>query len=242
MTITSTSNTLTDANHAAALGKLLYESAVFQGVSTAAHAAVKILTGMEVGVGPIRAMSSLHVIKGKIVMDAQLMATLIVRSDHYTYQVKQHDETQCKIDFFRDGKLIGTSAFTIEDGRKAGLTRSPNWPTFPRDMLFAGAISNGARWYCPDVFGGAVYTPEELDAVADDDAGQDDDEIIDAEFKVVCSTESQDSAVLLAALIREADTSLEQFLEHYKVGTLGELTAGQLLEAITALVDRKNKN
>ena len=165
-----------------------------------------------------------------------------MRSDHYTYQVKQHDETQCKIDFFRDGKLIGTFAFTIEDGRKAGLTQSPTWPNFPRDMLFARAISSGARWFCPDVFGGAIFTPEELDAVGDGNAGQDDDEIIDAEFEIVCDNESQDPLVLLAALIREAGMSLEQFLAHYNVRTLEELTVRQLLEAITALVDRKNKN
>jgi hypothetical protein len=29
-------------------------------------------------------------------------------------------------------------------------------------MLFARALTNGARFYCPDIFGGAVYTPEEL--------------------------------------------------------------------------------
>ena len=28
-------------------------------------------------------------------------------------------------------------------------------------MLFARAISNGVKWYCPDVFGGPVYVPEE---------------------------------------------------------------------------------
>jgi len=33
-------------------------------------------------------------------------------------------------------------------------------------MLFARAISNGVRWYCPDVFSGAaVYTPDEFDVV-----------------------------------------------------------------------------
>ena len=31
-------------------------------------------------------------------------------------------------------------------------------------MLFARALTNGARWHCPDVFGGAIYEPEELGA------------------------------------------------------------------------------
>ncbi|KAF5276407.1 hypothetical protein FQR65_LT16339 [Abscondita terminalis] len=34
-------------------------------------------------------------------------------------------------------------------------------------MLFARAISNGVKWYCPDVFSGPVYTPEELSMTID---------------------------------------------------------------------------
>jgi hypothetical protein len=201
----SMSGTLPDANYAATLGALLYESGVFPGVSTAAQAFVKILAGMEVGVGPIRAMSSLDVINGKVVMDAPLMASLILHSDRHTYHVEQHNETRCKIDFFRDGTLLGTSDFTIEDAREAGLIKSLQRPTLARDMLFARAISNGARSFCPEVLGGSVYTPEELDAVTDDDDGEDDDgedddgeddDIIDAEFEVVCNAKSQDPAAL----------------------------------------------
>jgi hypothetical protein len=34
-------------------------------------------------------------------------------------------------------------------------------------MLFSRALTNGARWYTPDVFGGPVYTPDELGAEVD---------------------------------------------------------------------------
>jgi hypothetical protein len=41
---------------------------------------------------------------------------------------------------------------------------------FPRNMLFARCISNGVKWFCPDIFLGApVYTPEELGATVDRD-------------------------------------------------------------------------
>jgi len=33
---------------------------------------------------------------------------------------------------------------------------------FPKNMLFARAMSNGIKWFTPDVFAGPVYTPEEL--------------------------------------------------------------------------------
>jgi hypothetical protein len=37
-------------------------------------------------------------------------------------------------------------------------------------MLFARAMSNGVKWFCPDVFNGnAVYVPEELGANVDAD-------------------------------------------------------------------------
>jgi hypothetical protein len=37
-------------------------------------------------------------------------------------------------------------------------------------MLFARAMSNGVKWFCPDVMNGStVYTPEELGADVDED-------------------------------------------------------------------------
>jgi len=68
-----------------------------------------------------------------------------------------------------DGKResIGKSEFTAADAAKAG---TQNMGKFPRNMLFARAMSNGVRWYCPDVFSGnSVYTPEELGARTDDE-------------------------------------------------------------------------
>jgi hypothetical protein len=29
-------------------------------------------------------------------------------------------------------------------------------------LFFARAISNGVKWFCPDVFAGPVYVPEEM--------------------------------------------------------------------------------
>jgi len=71
----------------------------------------------------------------------------------------------CTIEFYEDGRAIGRSRFTIEDAKRAG---TKNMDKYPRNMLFARAMSNGVRWFCPDVFGQAVYTPEELRAGQDD--------------------------------------------------------------------------
>jgi hypothetical protein len=70
--------------------------------------------------------------------------------------------------------LTPSSEFTIEDAKKAGLLTSGNrgsWEKYPRNMLFARALSNGAKWHCADIFGGPVYVPEEMGAIVDGDTG-----------------------------------------------------------------------
>ena len=49
--------------------------------------------------------------------------------------------------------------------QKDGCNCKANWKNHPKAMMFARAISNGVRTYCPDVFSGMlVYTPDELNA------------------------------------------------------------------------------
>jgi len=72
----------------------------------------------------------------------------------------------CRIIFLQAGQEIGESTFTIEDAKRAG---TKNIDKFPRNMLFARALSNGVRWFTPDVVDATVYTPDELRA-GDDDA------------------------------------------------------------------------
>lgn len=151
------------------LGKILAASGFFDDVKQAAQAVVKILAGREIGIGPIAAMTGIHIIKGKPAVGAGIIASAIKRSGRYNYRIKQHDNTVCAIEFFeRNGdkwESVGISTFTIEDAKKAG---TQNLDKYPRNMLFARAISNGARWYTPDIFGGPVYTPEELVQPQDD--------------------------------------------------------------------------
>ncbi len=76
---------------------------------------------------------------------------------------------------------MGISEFTIEKAQSAKVwnakksafvpltENNPNWKAYPENMLFARAISNGFRWYCQDITGAPVYTPEELGAQTDAD-------------------------------------------------------------------------
>jgi hypothetical protein len=119
----------------------------------------------------MQAMTGFHVVQGKPVMSAPLMAGLIKGSGKYEYRIRVHTDTACEIDFISvaTGEVIGESSFTIEDAKKANLLSNNTWRQYPRNMLFARALSNGARWHTPDVFNGPVYVPEEMGLATSDD-------------------------------------------------------------------------
>lgn len=154
------------------LGEIFVKSGFFTDSQSAAKAVVKIMAGAEMGVGPFQAMNSIDIIQGRPVPSANLMAAVIKRDPRYDYRVTEHTETVCEIAYYDNGKEIGRSRYTIEDARHAGLTGKDNWKKYPANMLFARAMSNGAKWYCPDAFPGPVYTPDELGAEVDGETGE----------------------------------------------------------------------
>ena len=158
------------------LGKVLASSGYFTDARQAGQAVVKILAGQELGFGPVASMTGIYIVKGKVSLSANLLAAAIKRTGRYTYKVKALTETECSIEFSENGTALGVSTFTMKDAKTAGLA-GDNWRKYPRNMLFARAMSNGAKWYCPDVFGGPLYTPDELGAEVDGETG----EIIDVE-------------------------------------------------------------
>ena len=142
-------------------------SRYFSDVTDVAQAIIKIQAGAEIGLPKFASLAGIHIIKGKPVLGANLIATLIKNDARYDYRVKNISDAECSIEFFENGKLIGVSTFTTDDARRAGVK---NMDRFPRNMLFARAISNGAKWFTPGIFGGApVYTPDELGMETDAD-------------------------------------------------------------------------
>jgi hypothetical protein len=154
-----------NATEVMALGKAFAESGMFPDIKSAAQAIVKIQAGAELGIGPFQSMSGIHIISGNPTIGAGVMASMVKASGKYNYKVTEQTEKICSIEFFEGKDLIGTSTFTIEDAKKAG---TKNLDKFPRNMLFARAMSNGVKWYTPDVFAGPVYVPEEMEQVTQD--------------------------------------------------------------------------
>ena len=141
----------------------VFQSGMYPNIKNEAQAFVLILAGAEMGVGPIEAVSGIALIQGKPTISADLLATLVKRHPRYDYRVIDHSETVCRIEFSQDGEVNGVSEFTTEDAQKAGLT-GPTWKKYTKALLFARALTQGTRWYCPDVTSSAAYTPEELGA------------------------------------------------------------------------------
>jgi len=144
------------------IGKAFAESGMFPDIKSAAQAIVKIQAGAELGIAPFAAMSGIHIISGKPTIGAGVMAAMVKASGKYNYRVTEQTDKVCSIDYYEGAEMIGTSTFTIEDAKKAG---TKNTDKFPRNMLFARAMSNGVKWYTPDVFAGPVYVPEEMESV-----------------------------------------------------------------------------
>jgi len=150
------------------LGEIMYKSGFFQDTQSQAQAIVKILAGAELDFGPVASMNGIFIINGKTTLAANLVAAAIKRSGRYDYRINKLDNTECSLEFFEivGGKrdALGTSSFSMKDAADAKLASTTNWQKFPRNMLFSRAMTNGARWYTPDVFNGPVYSPEEMGA------------------------------------------------------------------------------
>jgi hypothetical protein len=160
--------------------RALHTSGYFTDVKSEAQAMVKVLAGAEIGLPAFASMSGIHIVQGKPVLGANLIATLVKNDPRYNYRVKQADNEVCALIWYEGGQVVGESAFTIQEANAAGLTGKDNWRKYPSDMLFARALTRGARRFAPGIFGGApIYTPDELGVETDEDGQIVTGEVID---------------------------------------------------------------
>ena len=207
----------------------LYKSGYFSDVKSEAQAMVKVMAGQELGLPAFASMAGIHIIQGKPALGSNVIATLIDNDPRYDYKIKRHDAKECHIDFYRNGQIHGTSTFTMEEATTAGLTNNPSWKKFPSDMLFARAITRGARRFAPGIFGGSpIYTPEELGVDTDEDGYIDTTSITieKPEIKVFVDEPSLvDVAVELGGQVKEQPEESHDWESMTKGELAGRLTA-----------------
>lgn len=138
-----------------------------------AELALRVKYGMEMGLGPATALQSVTVINGSPALTAGAIASKLSSHPEYDYEVTEHTEERCTIVVFRfkrgEWRPCPPSTFTMQDAQTAGLVRQGPWKAYPKNMLFARALTNAARWHAAEVFGGPIYTPDELGAEVDAD-------------------------------------------------------------------------
>ena len=84
-------------------------------------------------------------------------------------------------DMVQMGKVFAESGMFAD--AKAAQTK--NMDKYPQNMLFARAMSNGVKWYTPDIFAGPVYTPEEMGDIKTEDIGH---EVVQPDNKEVTAS------------------------------------------------------
>lgn len=123
-----------------------------------------MLTAKDFGISPMKAINGgFYVVNGKICMSTCLMADRIRKEGH---SIKIPEWTSQKCAILGTRKDNGDSIkfeFTLEDAQTAGLTGSPTWKKFPKQMLYNRAMSTLARTLFPDVVGNAYSEDEKYD-------------------------------------------------------------------------------
>lgn len=123
-----------------------------------------MLTAKDLGISPMKALNGgFFIVNGKIGMSTAIMADRIRSAGH---SVKILESTNQKCTILGTRKDNGDTCkldYTMEDAQLAGLTNSPTWKKFPRNMLYNRCMSMMARMLFPDVVGNAYSEDEKHD-------------------------------------------------------------------------------
>lgn len=172
------------------MAKTLVASGFFPTVKSASQALVKIQCGKELGFGPVASMMGVHIMeiggKPSVQLSANMIGNLVKRGG-YDFRPKGHDNTECRLAFYRGRELLGESEFCLDDAKRAGISQNNKlWEKYPKNMLFAAALRNGAKWFCSEVLLGAPM-PVQSEEMPDFDpaTGEIIEEPGDIEAKVV---------------------------------------------------------
>lgn len=165
------------------IAKALHLSGIFKDVQKAEQAFAKMLLGRDLGLSPTQALTSIHMVEGKPELSANLQAALLRQyrspeGDRYDFRVERLDPQGCVLRFLRisrHGEVtdLGVSDFSMTDAAAAEIANKAVWKKYPRNMLFARALSNGVAFHCPEVtYGVRVYAEGEISG-RDPDGPQD---------------------------------------------------------------------
>src|SRR5262245_7246984 len=122
-----------------------------------------ILTGAELGRGPLWSLRNLNVIQGRASLSAEAMRSLIQAAGHEIWPLELTDQSVTMAGRRRGSDNTVTVPWTMANARSARLAEKQTWRDYPRAMLTARATTELARLMFADVIAGIPATEETQD-------------------------------------------------------------------------------
>jgi hypothetical protein len=194
-----------------------------------------VRAGAELGLPFHASLRSISIIEGKISLESSLMRALVFRNiKGARIDFIEVSSERCVVEMRRPGGRINTFVYTIEDAKRAGLLKKPNWQKHPISMLMARVSSIGCKALFADVLlGGNIYDPDEIE----DMLPQDSDEQLELDRlrESIYSLASALSEERRTACLQQTEQALSQRNTNLLVKILNRLK--DIVEAKSEIVD-----
>ena len=144
--------------------QMCHASGLFEDVTDAAQAMIKIVKGQELGLPPTTAMAGFDLIKKRLFIKPWVIAAQINACGYGSYRVTVQTAEVCSILFqrkyrgegWRDCPLV---SYTWAEAKGQSLVdRSAHWKASPGHMLYQRCMGRGGAMYFPELIAG-LQTP-----------------------------------------------------------------------------------
>lgn len=132
-------------------------------VKTPEAAMAIILTGRELGIGPMAALNNINVIQGKPTLSPQLMLGMVNGTNQVEDIRIEADVNGATVTVKRKGRSPYTTTFGPKEAKAMQLDGKDNYRKQPATMYQWRAVAANLRVTFPDVIMG-MYTPDEMGA------------------------------------------------------------------------------
>ena len=121
-----------------------------------------ILSGRELGLGPMESLQKIDVIDGRPATSAELLVAMVYKAGHQIFPVTITGTGATARGIRSDGTTYDFT-FSEEDAKRANLLGKANWKNWPGPMYYWRAASQLCRILFPDVLTSfRAYTPDDL--------------------------------------------------------------------------------
>ena len=160
LTVNDSEMMMTDIKNTQKMCQLLMESPHYKKMGSEGIFAI-VEKARSIGVSPMDALNGgLYFVQGKVEMTSTMMNQMIRMHKHSVTKDKRSNDSICILHGKRaDNGDTWTESFSIDDAKRAGIYRN-QWIKYPKDMLFARALSRLARQLFPDIIKGCYVQGE----------------------------------------------------------------------------------